>query len=180
MSPLPRLLARSAALVLSVFAGTSCTFAADVTTTLNVTRGHLTADVAEPRLSLDGWQPFQQRWRRATTRVPVVVSDLRGSGAGWSLALRGAVVTANGRQIGRARATVARIAMRCAGPCTRPRGVARPPLALASSVTTRALAAARGSGMGIVRIGVDVDVVVPRQRYGPLFLVAEVSRVVGP
>lgn len=180
MSPTHRRLARFAVLLVAVSLSTSCTFAAEVTTTIIVEPGHLSARMPHERISLAEWRPFQDRWRMGTARVPVVVSDLRGSGAGWTLGLRATVVNAAGRPVGRARSTVARIAMRCAGRCTRPRGVARPPLALASGASTRALAATRNSGMGVVRVGVDVEVVVPRRRYGPLFLVAEVSRIVGP
>lgn len=180
MSPLRRRLARLAALLVAVTLATSYAFAAEVTSTLIIAPGQLTAKMPHKRVSLSGWAPFQGRWRRGVARVPVVVTDLRGSGAGWTLGLRGRVVDAAGRPVGRAKATIARVGVRCSGSCTRPRRVTDLPVALTSSATTRTITARRGSGMGRVAVGVAVEVFVPRVRYGPLFLAAEVSRVVGP
>lgn len=171
---------RLVALLGALTTATSDTLAAEVSTTLVVKPAHLSAETPYRRVSLSGWAPFQGRWRRGVARVPVVVSDLRGSGAGWTLGLRGRVVDAAGRPVGRAKATIARVGVRCSGSCTRPRRVTDLPVALTSSATTRTITARRGSGMGRVAVGVAVEVFVPRVRYGPLFLAAEVSRVVGP
>lgn len=148
--------------------------------TLHVVGGHLSATPVPARVGLSGWTPYRGTWKRAAVRIPVVVSDLRGTGAGWSLALRGAVVTAKGRKIPSAKASVVRVLVRCAGVCTRPRQVSRGPVALTSAASSRALIAPAGSGMGKMRVTVEVAVTVPKARRGTLALLPRVARVSGP
>lgn len=154
--------------------------AAEVGTTLTVVGGQLSATPVPHQVALANWKPYRGTWRRSVVRIPVVVSDLRGTGAGWSLALRGVVVTNGGRPLRSARAAVMRVLVRCAGTCTRPRHTITGPTALSASASSRALVANAGSGMGRMRVLVEVAVAVPASRRGAMRLLPRVTRVTGP
>ena len=181
MSPLaPRALLKASAVLAVPLAAAAAASAATVTATLTVGGGHMYASPVAERVALQSWQPYRGSWRRAVVRIPLRVADLRGTGAGWTLAMRGLVVTPAGRPVTAAKASIWRVRVRCVEICTRPRAVPRSPAALSSSLSTRALTAPRNSGMGRMRVLVDVAVTVPASTRVPLVLLPRVARVTGP
>lgn len=136
-----------------------------------VTRGIAIASV--PRTSADR--------RRTVRRVWVTVADRRGTGSGWGLTLTAGLRSMDGHHVPAADVSVWRVSMRCGTSCTRPRGVGTVPVRIAEHAPTRIVAARSRSGMGTVRLRIDLAVTLPADApAGPYVLLPRLTRVSGP
>lgn len=154
--------------------------AAEVAVSGAVLGGRLSVSGVPARLVVPKLRMSRAGWRQAVVRIPVTVTDARGTGAGWGLALAVSPRTLDGRRAPGVRASVWTIKVSCAG-CTRPRARAVLPVALAATSSVRVFAARRQSGMGRMRLVARVVVTAPGSvAPGPYVLFPTLSRTVGP
>jgi hypothetical protein len=154
---------------------------AQVSTTLGVRGGSLALSHGKRGIVIASIPRVTQDWRRVVRRIAVTVADRRGTGSGWGLTLSAALRARDGRRVPGASASVWRVAVRCAGSCTRPRAAREVPMRIDERTPSRIIAARSRSGMGLVRMRIAVAVTVPADSpAGPYVLLPRVARVSGP
>lgn len=154
--------------------------AADVAVSGAVHGGRLTVSSLPGRIAIPKLRMSRAGWRQAVVRIPMTVTDARGTGAGWGLALAASARTLDGRRARGVRASVWTIKVSCAG-CTRPRARAVLPVSLAESSSVPVFAARKRSGMGRIRLVARVVVTAPGSvAPGPYVLRPTLSRIAGP
>lgn len=154
--------------------------AAAVTASGAVHGGRLSVSGIPARIIVPKLRVGRGGWRQAVVRVPVTVTDARGTGAGWGLALAAAARTLDGHPARGVTVSVWTIDVRCTG-CTRPRARAVLPVSLAEGSAVRVFAARKRSGMGRMRLIAQVVVTAPASTApGPYLLRPTLSRIAGP
>jgi len=153
---------------------------ADVQVVGTVAPGVLSIGKIPHRLAVPKLVPDHLGRRRAVVRLPITVTDARGTGAGWALTLSARLRTAKGRHVRGAVTSLWGMTSRCTS-CTQPRSRVVMPLMLTERHGIRAFVAARGSGMGRIALVATIAVAVPkRAAAGGYVLLPTLTRVSGP
>jgi hypothetical protein len=154
---------------------------AQVATTLAVGGGSLSMPDGQGGITIASIPKASKDWRRIVRRISVTVADRRGTGTGWGLTLRAGLRGRDDRRVPGASASVWRVAVRCAGMCTRPRGAGVVPVRIDERTPSRIIVARSRSGMGVLRLRISVAVTVPAgSPAGPYVLLPHLARTSGP
>jgi hypothetical protein len=137
--------------------------------------GKVPKRIAISKLVADG-----QGFRRAVVRLPIAVTDARGTGAGWALSVAARLRTAKGRQVHGGLATLWSMSSRCTS-CSQVHSRVVMPLRLQEGRAIRAFVATRRHGMGRIILSATIRVAVPtRAPAGGYVLYPSVTRISGP
>lgn len=159
-------MARFATWIACALLWASSASAADVTVQGSVLPGRLS--VGSPR----AWTVSVSRRARAAAllAVPFEVRDLRGSGAGWTIA---AAVSSPLRVVLRG------VSVQCGG-CTVPRNAVEYPIALRGGRPATVFRARRRSGMGRMRLTAHLGVQAGGRRAGLYSVALRIAHTAGP
>jgi hypothetical protein len=154
-----------------------CARADDVQVTGSVLPGHLGIDASPTRVAL----PRAKKARvAASLSVPFVVTDTRGNGAGWAVALTATAQTTRGARVHGLSVEVRSFTMTCHA-CRKPVDRVDYPLGLPLGKATRVFRAAHGSGMGVIHLAAHLTVAgTPKPAARGLRLTVRLAQVSGP
>jgi len=154
-----------------------CARADDIQVTGAVLPGHLGIKASPARFTL----PHTKQARvAAALSVPFVVTDTRGSGAGWAVALTATAQTAGGARVHGLSVSVRGFRMECHS-CRKPADAVGYPLALPLGKAIRVFRAKRNSGMGVIHLVAQVAVAgTPKPIAKGLRLTVRLAQVSGP